>query len=262
MLSRSTRYSGPALLLLVVALTSGCARSGFFVESHDLKELSAAVSQQQREIAFLQNLTLEQQRLILSQQDHSTDRIVNSIREQVEKPSCPPAQEQKACPTQTRSAEQKTRTDKLNGKLIVGELEKFFLVGPNFVYDARIDSGATTSSIDARNIKRFERNGENWVRFDVPIPGDEENFKTLERQIVRNVRIIQANEEDYDRRPVVELQFAMGDHQQKAEFTLTERAHMTHPILIGRNILRDVMLIDVGKEYATELPTAAESNDN
>ena len=35
------------------------------------------------------------------------------------------------------------------------------------------------------------------------------------------------------------------------------------PVLIGRNILRDVMLVDVGKEYATELPESIRnSNEN
>jgi len=53
---------------------------------------------------------------------------------------------------------------------------------------------------------------------------------------------------------VVELQFAIGDHQQVAEFTLADRTNLTYEVLIGRNVLRDVMLIDVGKEFATELP--------
>ena len=39
-------------------------------------------------------------------------------------------------------------------KLVVGEVEKAFLVGPNFIYDARIDSGAETSSMDARDVQR------------------------------------------------------------------------------------------------------------
>ncbi len=79
-------------------------------------------------------------------------------------------------------------------------------------------------------------------------------MKTLERQIARNAKIIQSNDEDSERRAVVELQFAIGDHHQQAEFTLSDREHLSHPVLIGRNILRDVMLIDVGKEFATELP--------
>jgi hypothetical protein len=68
------------------------------------------------------------------------------------------------------------------------------------------------------------------------------------------VKILQASAEDFERRVVVELQFVIGNHTQVAEFTLTDRSHLTHQVLIGRNVLRDVMLIDVGKEFATELP--------
>jgi hypothetical protein len=46
----------------------------------------------------------------------------------------------------------------------------------------------------------------------------------------------------------------IGDHQQEAEFTLTNRENLSHRVLIGRNVLRDVMLIDVGREFTTNLP--------
>lgn len=137
--------------------------------------------------------------------------------------------------------------------MVVGEVEKFYLAEAGLVYTARIDSGAETSSIDARNITRFERDGNNWVRFDVPVPGTD-RFVTLEKEISRRVRIVQASADESERRVVVELQFAIGDHKQVAEFTLADRSNLTYEVLIGRNILRDVMLVDVGKEFATELP--------
>jgi hypothetical protein len=162
---------------------------------------------------------------------------------------------QQACPAATAT---KAVASQLKGKLIVGEVEKFFLTAAETVYNARIDSGAETSSIDARNIVRFERDGSNWVRFDVPVPGDKEpgseELLTLEKEVSRRVKILQSNVDDPERRVVVELQFVIGNHTQVAEFTLTDRSHLTHQVLIGRNVLRDVMLIDVGKEFATELP--------
>jgi hypothetical protein len=51
----------------------------------------------------------------------------------------------------------------------------------------------------------------------------------------------------------MELPFVIGSHTQVAEFTLTDRSHLAHQVLVGRNVLRDVMLVDVGKEFATEL---------
>ena len=253
------RSHATALVAATLALTlTGCAQTGLFVERTELNELDAAIAQQRMELADLQDQARAQQAqqsILLAQQQATTEKVLTAISEQVAKPECPPVPQQRACPKPSAQTDrQKGRTDRINNKVIVGEMEKFYLVGPGYVYDARIDSGATTSSIDARNVTRFERDGENWVRFDVPVPGEADKFTTLERQIQRRVRIVQASEEDYERRVVVDLQFMIGDHQQKAEFTLADRAHMSHSVLIGRNILRDVMLIDVGKEYATELP--------
>ncbi len=102
----------------------------------------------------------------------------------------------------------------LKGKLIVGEVEKFFLTAAETVYNARIDSGAETSSIDARNIVRFERDGSNWVRFDVPVPGDKEpgseELLTLEKEVSRRVRILQSNVEDPERRVVAFMRMLIG----------------------------------------------------
>lgn len=252
------RSAAAILVAMIPFALAGCAQSGLFLERAELTELDAAIAQQRQELSALQaqaRAQQAQQTLLLVQQQASTEQVLNAISEQVAKPECPPVPEQRACPKhKAESGKDKGRADRINSKLIVGELEKFYLVGPGYVYDARIDSGATTSSIDARNVTRFERDGESWVRFDIPVPGTDGEFTTLERQIERKVRIVQASEEDYERRVVVDLQFRIGDHEQRAEFTLADRAHMSHSVLIGRNVLRDVMLVDVGKEYATELP--------
>ncbi|WP_404361713.1 ATP-dependent zinc protease [Marinobacter sp.] len=262
MFVRSARFPGSALVAAaLIALTAtGCANTGFLVERRDLNELEVAVEKQREEIEKLRSLTFTQQTLLMAQQTESTQQVLEAIDEKVKKPSCPPAPKQKACPaTGSAGNTGDNGAQRLNNKIIVGELERFLLVGPGLVYVARIDSGATTSSIDARNMTRFERNGENWVRFDVPVPNSEGKLETLERKIVRNVRIVSASADEAERRPVVELQFIIGGHEQKAEFTLAEREHLSHSVLIGRNILRDVMLIDVGKEYATELPESVET---
>jgi hypothetical protein len=39
------------------------------------------------------------------------------------------------------------------------------------------------------------------------------------------------------------------DHRYDTEFTLTDRSQMTYPILLGREFLRDVILIDVSRQF-------------
>ncbi|MGC8119454.1 ATP-dependent zinc protease [Marinobacter sp. VGCF2001] len=232
---------------------SGCTSDRYLmVQKSDLEDVRASVQSQRATLVTMeQNASVRQEKL-LHQNQESTQTILQAISTQVQKPSCPPPKAAPRCPTPGKD---KGRADRLKGKVVVGEVEKFFLAGPSLVYTARIDSGAETSSMHARNIQRFERDGSNWVRFEVPVPGsDQSQWVSMEKEISRRVKIIQSSADESERRVVVELQFAIGDHQQVAEFTLADRANLTYEVLIGRNVLRDVMLIDVGKEFATELP--------
>lgn len=246
-----------AITGLSVAL-AGCSTDRYLMVPKDgLEDVRATVKTQRATLVTMEENANVRHNQLLTDNRQSTQTILDAIATQVEKPVCPPVKE-KACPPIPKDT---GRADRLKGKVIVGEVEKFYLADPGLIYTARIDSGAETSSIHAQNIKRFERDGSNWVRFDVPVPGtDYEQWITLEREISRRVRIIQSAADEAERRVVVELQFAIGDHQQVAEFTLADRTNLTHEVLIGRNILRDVMLIDVGKEYATELPASYREN--
>lgn len=136
---------------------------------------------------------------------------------------------------------------KVNGKMIVGRLEQLWFPNFDLLLAARVDTGAETSSIDARNIERFERNGKPWVRFEISRPGSEEGI-SLEREVARVVSIVQSSQPEGERRPVIEMEIAVGPVKQTAEFTLSDRSHLNHQAMIGRNILQDVMLVDVSKK--------------
>lgn len=138
--------------------------------------------------------------------------------------------------------------DKSGDKQVVGAVENVLITPPGEILSARIDTGAVTSSLDATDIEWFERNGHDWVRFKIINPKTNKEF-TLERRIVRNVKIIQAVVDEVERRSVVELEVTIGKTTQKAEFTLSDRRHMEYPVLIGRNILMDIMVVDVSKSH-------------
>ena len=257
---KRSRAGFPFLSVIAAAglslVLAGCSSDRYFmVPKKDLTELNSSVQSQRATLVTMEGNAAVRHEQLLQREQLSTQTILEAIEKKVEKPVCPPTPPQPVCPT----LEDTGRSDRLKGKVVVGEVEKFYLAEPGLVYTARIDSGAETSSIDARNITRFERDGSNWVRFDVPVPGTDE-LVTMEKEISRRVRIIQASAEDSERRVVVELQFAIGDHKQVAEFTLADRSNLTYEVLIGRNVLRDVMLIDVGKEFATELPKNLKRN--
>lgn len=132
-------------------------------------------------------------------------------------------------------------------KMLVGELEHVWIDPPGATLVARIDTGATSSSLHASNIVQFERDGDDWVRFDMPVRGSESI--TVERPIIRFVRVIQQADPSGSRRPVVAMRARLGDVQDTFEFTLADRSHLENELILGRNFLTDVTLVDVGKQF-------------
>lgn len=136
-------------------------------------------------------------------------------------------------------------------KLVVGRRENVWIEALQMALPARIDTGAETASLDARNIERFERDGKGWVRFDILDPQDGE-LVHLEQEVTRTVRILQSSSDSPERRPVIEMGIVIGDIRQTAEFTLSDRSHLDFQVLIGRNILRDLMIVDVSQTDITD----------
>ncbi len=134
----------------------------------------------------------------------------------------------------------------LGDKQVVGRREEVWIEDLQLALPARVDTGAETASLDARNIREFERDGDEWVRFDIVHPQTGEPL-TLERPVARVVRILQSTSEEAERRVVIELGIVLGAVRQMAEFTLSDRSHLDFQVLVGRNILKDLMVVDVGQ---------------
>jgi len=134
----------------------------------------------------------------------------------------------------------------IRGKQLIGNVEDIHIEPPDVVLPARVDTGAESSSLDARDLKEFMRDGSPWVRFHT-VDSRGQPTKDIEQPVVRHVRIQQANSTEVERRPVVRLQVRIGGHTELAEFTLSDRSHLTYPVLIGRNVLSDVMVVDVSQ---------------
>ena len=52
-------------------------------------------------------------------------------------------------------------------------------------------------------------------------------------------------------RPVIKLPVTVGNVSLLAEFTLTDRSKFSYPALIGRNILKDLIIVDVSYDHLT-----------
>jgi len=167
--------------------------------------------------------------------------------------------EQVTCSSASPAALVETRS----AKMIVGQLENIWLDDLQIALPARIDTGAETASLDARNIELFERNGRRWVKFEILHPTTGESI-AMERKLKRMALIVQSNSSEPERRPVIKLAISVGHITQSAEFTLSDRSHLDHQMLIGRNILQDVMIVDVSRKNAAPQPDpkAASKSDS
>ena len=112
----------------------------------------------------------------------------------------------------------------LKNKIVIGPVEEINIVGLNKqgVFASRVDTGATSSSIDAKIVADLKL-------------GPVVSVKT-----VRN-----AHGETL--RPVVEAEISIKGKKMKTTFTVADRTKMKYKVLIGRNILKEGFLIDVNK---------------
>ena len=111
-----------------------------------------------------------------------------------------------------------------------------------------------------KNIKDFERDGNPWISFDLPLPGTKDVMQ-VETPILRKVRIRQASADEIDLRPVVELTMRLGNHLEKVEFTLADRSKMNHPLLLGREFLKDIAVVDIARKNAQGKPVAPSTKE-
>jgi hypothetical protein len=140
----------------------------------------------------------------------------------------------------------------IKGKRVIGEAEPVTILKAGLTLPARIDTGATTSSLDARDIQRFERDGKKWVRFTL-VDRRTKKDVNVEGRLTRIVEITRHGAAP-QKRPVVKLRAMLGKVELLREFSLTDRSAFEYPVLIGRNFLQGEFIVDVAlKNTATPM---------
>jgi len=134
-------------------------------------------------------------------------------------------------------------------KFLLGEAESVFIDEVKATFATRIDTGAESSSLDTRNIVLFEREGVQWVRFDVMTNGIDQPGNTFESKVAHFIRIKQDADTENDRRPVIHAHLKIGKYTAETELNLTDRSHLDYPLLLGRKFMKDIAIVDVGQMY-------------
>jgi len=147
---------------------------------------------------------------------------------------------------------------KMESKIIIGATEHIKIEPPELTLRARIDTGAKKTSIDARNITAFERDGKRWVKFSVY---DGEKEYKVERPVYDTV-LIKMHGNESQRRYMVKIRVSIDEVSQLIPVTLADRSSYDFPVLIGRNFLKDYFLVDVSKHNVLKKVKKSKKNNN
>lgn len=136
-----------------------------------------------------------------------------------------------------------------DSKIILGNYEYVYIPSENLKLKAKIDTGATTTSLHATNIKAFERDGKKWVKFTLENEKGELINKALP---ISRIVYIKRHGAKNQKRYVVQMRINVANSSQLVDVTLTDRSKFSYPVLIGKNFLTGMVLVDVSKKFTQE----------
>lgn len=110
---------------------------------------------------------------------------------------------------------------------------------------AKIDTGARTSSLHARVLDEFRREGRRMIRFASDWNGNEHICEA----VPVDVRGVRSSNGELQQRFVIKTPLRIGNMQFRVEVTLADRTTMQFPMLIGRTALRRRMVVDSGHSW-------------
>ncbi|GBO89880.1 ATP-dependent zinc protease family protein [Marinobacter salsuginis] len=164
--------------------------------------------------------------------------------------------------TMALAAESEAKNDQRPPETL-GYVEWVVMQDTSLRLKARLDTGAKTSSLHAVNVEPFEKDGAEWVSFQIPL-GDHEDQPTegeldhedvileFERPVERTV-LIKRKGAPSQKRYVVMMDFCIAGTTHTTQFSLTDRGKFSYPALLGRRFMRDDnILIDSADAFMAE----------
>ncbi len=113
----------------------------------------------------------------------------------------------------------------------------------------KLDTGARTSSLHAFGMRRFTRDGQEMVRFEIhPVQRSRASSVKVEAPVLEE-RSIRNSGGAVEVRPVIETTLELAGQRWPIELTLTGRDEMGFRMLLGRQALRGRVLIDPATSF-------------
>lgn len=115
--------------------------------------------------------------------------------------------------------------------------------------EAKIDTGAFTSSIHCNNIREVNLpDGQRAIHFellDERHPGY--NHRPFEFKEF-SLRTVKSSFGDVQERYIIRTKISLHGMEIETEFSLSDRSDLKYPVLLGRTLLRKRFIVDVSKK--------------
>lgn len=128
-------------------------------------------------------------------------------------------------------------------RIQIGAVEEVVLLPWGVTLPARIDTGAATTSLDARNLKIQGK----FVEFSVPEPFGAQRIRL---PILKWITV--KTSEAKEKRPVVMLELCIGSKRIETQVNLNDRSKVKYPLLIGRNTLMHGFAVACDESYCAK----------
>ena len=136
----------------------------------------------------------------------------------------------------------------LAAKDVVGWVEHVRVYPGGVVVKAKVDTGATTSSLDCECIDPIIVDGEQWVSFSVQ--SESGKIVSMKKPVLRIAKI-KRHFGEQQQRYVIKLGICLGSVYREEEVTLVDRSGFNYPMLIGRSFLQKDFLVDPHDTFVT-----------
>ncbi|MEX0843691.1 MAG: RimK/LysX family protein [Balneolaceae bacterium] len=144
---------------------------------------------------------------------------------------------------------------------IIGRIEQVNLPEWEFYnLEAKIDTGAFTSSLHCHHLEPYTKDGESWIRFYMLDPDHDAYNNQLIEMPLHDKREVKSSNGETELRYFIKTSINFFNTEYTIEFSLTDRSAMKYPLLLGRKFLRKgPYIVDVTRKNLTQNSKTRES---
>jgi hypothetical protein len=118
-----------------------------------------------------------------------------------------------------------------------------------FEIEAKVDTGAYSTTIHCHDVEVKNIEGKQVLCFKLLDPEHAEYTDKEQRFEIFQLKTFKNSFGEQEERYVVQTLIKLGKRKVRGTVSLTSRANMRYPVLIGRKLLKDRFIVNVSEEH-------------